>query len=166
MGVLYSKRIFGCMEKLLDENGWSFRSDSECGLFDFNVQVEGWEDKLTICIDIRNDKYIISASMDLDCDNITADNKANIMQCINDMNEVAAAGCMYINWNEGKLYYRLTHEIGEVLPDSLDVSIQVYYVVSKMRNYSSAFKSVAEGASPDLALQMCWLTILDRIYEL
>lgn len=138
----YSKAIARVITDFLDSDDWNYTLDEAKELIRMNLNINNKMKKVSIMIDLRDDKYLIFMTYPLGADK---DDQPEMCTLINRINYTLMFGCFEMDARDGEIRFRVAVDCDNLLPSREVVKHSIYRSAATCQKYGNAFVQVIMG---------------------
>ena len=138
----YSRAIARCITDYLDADDWNYQLDEQKELIRMNLTLNNKMKKVSIIIDLRDDKYLVFMSYPLGADE---EDRAAMADLLNRINYTLMFGCFEMDTRDGEVRFRLAIDCEDSLPSREIVKNSIMRPASSCQKYGNAIVQVIMG---------------------
>lgn len=148
----YDASIARLIKKFLDEDDWKYDFDANKGLFSFGLNLSNKLKKVSYCIRVRDDCYMVYAISPLNAD----DCKAEIAEFITRANYGLRNGNFEMDFDDGEIRYKSFVDFDGTVPGTQVIRDSIYVPASMFKRYGNGIVNILFGLkSPADAVAEC-----------
>lgn len=138
----YSKAIARVITDFLDDDDWNYTLDEEKEIIRMNLNIKSKMKKVSIMVDLRDDKYLLFMTYPLSCDK---EDQVEMASLINMVNYSLMFGCFEMDTRDGEIRFRMSVDCDNLLPSREVVKHSIYRAAASCQKYGNAFVQVIMG---------------------
>ncbi len=140
----YSKAIYNAITGFLDDDDWKYSFDEERELIRAGVSLKNKLQSTRLLIDLRDDKYLVFATINLNCDE---DARAEMAALLTRINYTLIFGCFEMDFSDGEVRFRFSVDCDGAIPSRAVVQDSIVMPALMMEKYGNAILKVMMGFS-------------------
>ena len=138
----YSRAIARCITDYLDADDWNYQLDEQKELIRMNLTLNNKMKKVSIIIDLRDDKYLVFMSFPLGADK---EDRLATADLLNRINYTLMFGCFEMDNRDGEVRFRLAVDCEDSLPSREIVKNSIMRPAATCQKYGNAIVQVVMG---------------------
>lgn len=138
----YSRAIARCITDYLDADDWNYQLDEQKELIRMNLTLNNKMKKVSIIIDLRDDKYLVFMSYPLGADK---EDRVTMSDLLNRINYTLMFGCFEMDNSDGEVRFRLAVDCEDSLPSREIVKNSIMRAAASCQKYGNAIVQVVMG---------------------
>ena len=140
----YSRKIYKVITDFLDADDWNYTFDADKELIRTGVKLNNKLQNTRLLIDLRDDKYLVFATMNLRVEESARQEMANLLTRINYQ---LIFGCFEMDFSDGEVRFRMAVDCDDCLPSQAVVKDSIIIPEMMMEKYGDAILMVLMGFS-------------------
>ena len=138
----YSRDIYKAIVDFLDADDWNYTFDSDKELIRTGVKLKNKLQNTRLLIDLRDDKYLVFATINLNVDESVREQMACLLTRIN---YKLIFGCFEMDFSDGEVRFRISVNCDGCLPSRSVVQDSIIIPAMMMEKYGDAILMVMMG---------------------
>lgn len=141
----YSRAIARCITDYLDADDWNYQLDDQKELIRMNLTLNNKMKKVSIIVDLRDDKYLVFMSYPLGADKDNPAELKEMTDLLNRINYTLMFGCFEMDNRDGEVRFRLAVDCEDSLPSREIVKNSIMRAAATCQKYGNAIVQVIMG---------------------
>lgn len=138
----YSKAIYNAVVRFLEDDDWKYTFDAEKELIRAGVTLKNKLQSCKILVDLRDDRYSVFATINLNVEQGARDEMAKL---INYINYDIMFGFFEMDYRDGEIRFRMPVNCADAMPSQEVIRHSIYVPALMMDKYGDALLKVMMG---------------------
>lgn len=138
----YSKAIYNEIVRFLEDDHWNYTFDDDKELIRCGVGLQNKLQKCRLLIDLRDDRYSVFGTINLNVEESARDEMAKLLTYINyDL----MFGFFEMDYRDGEIRFRMPVNCTDILPSREVIKHSIYVPALMLEKYGDALLKVMMG---------------------